>query len=95
MSKISSRGNLVATNIRDLVPFETHGALKAVNSSEGIGQLNANEYHLFINDVNDIDYIVYSYATPIAWHSRSNGWHKVSQKFSVTTSRHQSSLYMI
>jgi hypothetical protein len=35
-----------------------------------------------------IDYVVLSYATPIAWHHR-NGWYVVSQKFSVTTSKHQ------
>lgn len=35
-----------------------------------------------------IDYTVYSYDTPIAWHTPS-GWHVVEQRFSVTTSCHQ------
>lgn len=33
-------------------------------------------------------YVVYSYGTPIAWHSLE-GWYVVSQKFSQTTSKHQ------
>jgi len=33
-------------------------------------------------------YIVYSYGTPIAWHSNS-GWFMPNCKYSVTTSKHQ------
>lgn len=33
-------------------------------------------------------YVVYSYGTPIAWHSLE-GWYIVSQKFSQTTSKYQ------
>ena len=34
-------------------------------------------------------YVVWSYATPIAW-KVNDSWHIVTQKFSRTTSRHQS-----
>ena len=34
------------------------------------------------------DFIVYSYATPIAWHS-DKGWYIPEVKYSVTTSKHQ------
>ena len=34
-------------------------------------------------------YVVYSYGTPIAWHTQAYGWYVVEQKFSVTTSKHQ------
>ena len=34
------------------------------------------------------DYIVYSYGTPIAWHS-GKGWFIPNIKYSVTTSKHQ------
>lgn len=37
-----------------------------------------------------IDYVVYSYSTPIAWHRSGLGWYIVDQKFSPTTSKHQS-----
>jgi hypothetical protein len=33
-------------------------------------------------------YVVYSYGTPIAWHT-AEGWYVVEQKFSPTTSKHQ------
>jgi hypothetical protein len=35
-----------------------------------------------------MDYVVYSYHTPIAWHT-PEGWYIVAQKFSQTTSKHQ------
>jgi hypothetical protein len=57
----------------------------ALSSSHRLSQAEAN---LFIN-TSEIDYTVYSYNTPIAWHS-PKGWHIVEQKFSSTTSRHQS-----
>jgi len=34
------------------------------------------------------DFIVYSYGTPIAWHS-DKGWFIPEVKYSVTTSKHQ------
>jgi hypothetical protein len=34
------------------------------------------------------DFLVYSYSTPIAWHSNS-GWFMPNCKYSVTTSKHQ------
>lgn len=37
-----------------------------------------------------IDLIIYSYATPIAWHVRGAGWRVPDVTYSVTTSRHQS-----
>ena len=40
-------------------------------------------------DIDDVDYVITSYATPIAWHT-PRGWHLVDQRFSVTTSCHQS-----
>jgi len=36
------------------------------------------------------DYIVYSYATPIAWHTSDRGWVVPDVKYSVSTTRHQS-----
>lgn len=35
------------------------------------------------------DYIVYSYETPIAWHSAAHGWVVPSVRYSVTTTGHQ------
>jgi len=43
----------------------------------------------------DIAYIVWSWATPIAWYSLTKGWHKSRQHYSQTTSRQQGCLYLI
>jgi hypothetical protein len=50
-------------------------------------------------DKNQMTYVVYSYATPIAWVTRSADGsahvHRVEQRFSRTTSKHQGMLYMM
>lgn len=38
----------------------------------------------------DVLYVVFSYATPIAWYTRADGWVIPPVKYSATTSRHQS-----
>ena len=78
--------------IRNREPFKTHGALSGDVSAFGtLGQLGYDEREAWYRDVNDIDYVVMSYATPIAWHT-PNGWHVVTTKFSATTSRHQTTV---
>lgn len=62
-------------------------ALSGSRYSLGAGQLKGKELATFDADVNGADYIVYSYSTPIAWHT-AEGWYVVEQKFSVTTSKH-------
>jgi|Laugrefa1bdmlbdn_1035148.scaffolds.fasta_scaffold02141_14 hypothetical protein len=56
--------------------------------SNTYGMLNPEEIEKYEAVRDSIDYVVMSYRTPIAWHS-SEGWYVVSQKFSVTTSKHQ------
>ena len=53
------------------------------------GWLGGDDLTAWRRDRDDILYVVTSYATPIAWRT-TNGWHVVDQRFSVTTSRHQS-----
>ena len=53
------------------------------------GRLDAEEVAQYERVKESIDYVVLSYRTPIAWHS-AEGWYVVAQKFSVTTSKHQS-----
>jgi hypothetical protein len=55
------------------------------------GRLNAEEYAKLDQTVrygSEWVYVVWSYDTPIAWFDEE-GWYVVSQKFSVTTSKHQ------
>jgi hypothetical protein len=100
MPRISSRGREVAEYIRDRKAFTTSGALKATvhgerGAHEGSGHLNAEEQKRFYAESSSIRYIVWSYATPIAWWSEEHGWRIVDQRFSVTTSKHQGLLYLI
>lgn len=37
-----------------------------------------------------IDYVIFSYGTPIAWHLLNGDWVKPNVKYSPTTSKHQS-----
>lgn len=42
------------------------------------------------NALRDASYIVRSYGTPIAWRTPGQGWTYSAERYSVTTSRHQS-----
>ena len=100
MSKrLKTRGPATAQAIADRIPFRTHGALYAVaGTHDGSGRLNSDEARRFFGEVRDCDqtcYVVYSYDTPIAWWTPEHGWHIVEQRFSVTTTRHQSRLPLI
>lgn len=99
--KISSSGLKVAEYIRDRKPFDTHGALAARTYENGVsrnayGDLWGDECDQFEADAPHIKYVVWSYATPIAWWTSTvRGWHVVEQKFSSTTTKHQGRLYLI
>lgn len=98
---LTTRGFAAAEAIRDRVPFKTHGALKAEQVPGGMhlgnmaGRLAGDDLERFNMDHGRMTYVVYSYATPIAWHALDTGWYRVEQKFSVTTSKHQGKLYLI
>lgn len=96
--KLNSRSREVAEAIAARMPFETYGALRG-ESVNGLsvwdaGRLSGPDLDAFRSDPQAITYVVYSYATPIAWYSH-NAWHRVAQKFSMTTSHHQGKLYLI
>jgi len=65
------------------------GTFKDYTPSEG--RLNREEYALLESAMNEsrIAFVIFSYGTPIAWHTDARGWYVVEQKFSVTTSKHQ------
>ena len=61
------------------------------NWTPDAGRLNLEEYAKLQDATKtrpEYVYVVYSYRTPIAWHT-PEGWYVVEQKFSVTTSKHQ------
>lgn len=59
------------------------------------GRLTGSTLDQFRKDCTSITYVVYSYATPIAWYCE-RGWYTVPDRFSqITSSKHQSRLYLI
>ena len=70
--------------------FKTSGSVQGSQASLGyVGMLSGEARDAYYADVNVADYTLYSYSTPIAWHT-PNGWTVVKAKFSSTTGRHQS-----
>lgn len=72
--------------------FKTSGSLRGESKSVGYtpwtGYLPA-EWH---ESVRQASYVVYSYSTPIGWWSEADGWTVPSEKYSITTTKHQSNL---
>lgn len=107
VQRLTTRSIRTATAIRDRESFNTSGSMSARTYPDGgLGPgavhnswLSDDEKEVFYAHCYDIDYAVWSYATPIAWHwtasDGTSGWHIVRQKFSPTTGKHQSNLYLI
>lgn len=96
---ISSRDRKVAEMIRDRKGFKTYGAFSA-RTVDGLGnwdsgRLYGEDAEQFRQDCTNIQYVVYSYSTPIAWHCMTGEWYVARGKWSVTTSKHQGMLYLI
>lgn len=68
----------------------SYDSLWARTSPGDVGYLRGPWLDLLVEDRPTIEYVVYSYATPIAWWSKEHGWRMPDIKYSVTTSRHQS-----
>jgi hypothetical protein len=64
------------------------GTATQESARRGKGRLNEQETERMLSVADSINYVVFSYDTPIAWHS-AEGWYVVEQKFSMTTSKHQ------
>lgn len=78
--------------IRQRQPFATSGALWGTKEMVSPGRLGGIDRIQFNRAVDEghIDFIVMSYQTPIAWYNKTlKKWHVVQEKFSVTTSKHQ------
>ena len=96
---------ITRTNIRDARPLIRNREAFAAGGNaygesnfrggflieDGTGRLNAEEAMEYSVAMLSIDYVIRSYGTPIAWHN-DNGWYVVEQKFSSSTSRHQSAV---
>lgn len=71
--------------------FLTNGNLRGVKFGWGRGRLPELYRDAFKDNIEEIEYTVYSYDTPIAW--RMHGvWIIPDIKYSVTTTRHQNKI---
>jgi hypothetical protein len=81
--------------------FKTSGALRGERYDDhkvspwDSGRLAGDDHEAFRADMQHMTYVVYSYATPIAWVTDDGRVHYVAQKFSVTTSKHQGLMYLL
>lgn len=74
--------------LKNRQPFTTSGALSGGTPTGSTGRLPADWRNLYQTGA---DFVVYSYATPIAWHRPADDlWIVPDERYSVTTSRHQS-----
>lgn len=87
-------GQAIANKLANRESFKTHGALQGIdkplkNRFTVTGILPNDWANTFTARQQVIDYVVYSYRTPIAWHDTEAGWIVPDERYSVTTSKHQ------
>jgi hypothetical protein len=70
----------------------TASAMSGTRDIMSEGRLSGADCERYYQDRQIIDFVVYSYHTPIAWHREGLGWYIVGQKFSQTTSKHQNAV---
>lgn len=87
-----------ADTLADRAPFKTSGSLYGTPTDFfSAGRLRGHALRTFWADRDNMDYAVYSYGTPIAWHVKATDtvpahWASVVDPFSVTTSKHKLAL---
>jgi len=84
----------ISSAVGTLTDFR-HGSVRAETFTDGVradvagtGQLPA-EHVTALRAATAPTYVVYSYRTPIAWHTVGAGWTQPTERYSVTTSNHQ------
>jgi len=77
-------------NGSDFVASALHGYRISDAAWCGVGVMYGSALDRFKQDEMRIRYVVKSYATPIAWKLEDGSWVVPAEKYSITTSRHQS-----
>ena len=88
--KIASNHPNVLSLIARAEPFTTYGSLRGTKYAPGAGRLAGADYDKWCKNVEQIVYSVVSCNTPIYWVCADGSQHIVEQRFSPTTTRHQS-----
>lgn len=86
----------VADCVKALEEFNCNGTLTGNDNTVGIGRLSGEDRDMWNVDNNGegIIYVVRSYATPIAWVTKSGEIRIPATRYSVTTSKHQGQVRM-
>lgn len=66
----------------------------ALTRASHVGQMDESERLIMLADAENygIDYVVYSFATPVAWVRSDGYWRVTDRSYSVTTAKHLSKL---
>ena len=76
--------------------FKTNGELKGVAKPEWIDhdKISVRDYNFLRGDRNyyGIDYVIYSYSTPIAWLRGDGSWFMPVADYSTTTTHHKNTI---
>ena len=78
----------IAELLRNSTEWQSNGSVKATRNRSTFGRL-PREYH---PSASSADYLIYSYATPIAWREEGQ-WVTPDVSYSPTTSRQQSKIF--
>lgn len=89
MKKLAINSSDTAYAVARLQPFSTYGNMGAATSFYSSGWLRRDGLDAWHRDVNTVDYVVFSYRTPIVWHTPERGWVTVGRNFSASSSKHQ------
>lgn len=81
--------------LRNMQAFDTSGSLKGRVGDDDYswGRLTGDEYNRFkaAYYAGKLEYVVYSYSTPIAW--KADGvWYQPDTRYSVTTTKQQNKI---
>ena len=95
--KLSTRNpGPIAKKLLERESFKTNGALKGVAKPSWIdrGEMSVRDYDFLLGDRNyyGIDYVIYSYSTPIAWLRGDGSWFMPVADYSPTTTRHKNTI---
>ena len=87
---------MIARAIKNGEDFTTSGALKGIANpwwvNSGYMRDGDSAAMYSARDNIGIDYIIYSYGTPIAYRTNNGEWAIPDAKYSVTTSKHQATI---
>lgn len=80
--------------LRDLIaarsPVVTSGAFSGGPVIPGAGIDRGQLDRAYWPSLSHADYVLWSWQTPIAWHTTDDRWHLPHASYSFTTTRHQS-----